>query len=260
MFTAVLDYATNSVRTLVAHCVDGTKLGLRHSHPTAALLLALCVALPGRSEPLPTDLQRYATEIARYEQEDRQRFPAKGGTLFVGSSTIRMWSTIARDFPAHSVINRGFGGARISEVTQNIHRIVFPYAPRQIVFFAGGNDLADGHAPEQAAADFRTFVQLVRKRLPEIPIAYIGIYHNPFRWIYREKFETANALIAEFCQRTPGLVFIETAGAFLGEDGFPRKSSFAEDQLHLNASGYNVLADLVRPHLHNQKKPGPNGR
>jgi lysophospholipase L1-like esterase len=228
-------------------------------HLCFALLLAAGVPRPGRTEPLPADLQRFATEIAGYEQADRWQFPDQGRILFLGSSTIRMWTTLAQDFPEHSVLNRGFGGARIAEITQNLDRIVFPYAPRQIVFFAGGNDLADGHSPEQAVADFRAFVAQVRQRLPKIPVIYIGIYHNPFRWIYRDKFETANALIAEFCQRTPGLVFLETAPSFLGEDGRPRRTHFAEDQLHLNASGYRVLSALLRPHLIKQHGPGAPG-
>ena len=213
------------------------------------LLLALCFPLLGRTEPLPTDLQRFATEIARYEQADASLPPATGQILFLGSSTIRMWQTLAQDFPAHRVINRGFGGARISEVTLNLNRIAVPYVPRQIVFFAGGNDLADGHSPEQVVADFQAFVEFARKQMPNIPITYIGIYHNPFRWHLREKFRAANDLLSAYCRRTPGVEFIETFPSFLGVDGRPRRELFAEDQLHLNAAGYAILAGLVRPHL-----------
>lgn len=223
-------------------------------------LLALSCSHVGRTEPLPSDLQRYATEIAAYELADRQQFPGGGQVLFLGSSTIRMWTTLAQDFPGSSVVNRGFGGARISEVTQNLDRIAFSYAPRQIVFFAGGNDLADGHYPEQALADFVAFVESVRQRLPETPIAYIGMYQNPFRWAYREKFNAANALIADFCRRTPGLAFIETAPSFLDADGLPDRKYFADDQLHLNASGYRILAATVRPYLTNLPTPSRSGR
>lgn len=213
------------------------------------LLLALCHPCLGRAEPLPTDLQRFATEIAAYERVDAAQPPAHGQIVFLGSSTIRMWQTLASDFPAQRVLNRGFGGARISEVTLNLSRIAVPYAPRQIVFFAGGNDLADGHAPEQALADFQAFVEFARKQMPNIPITYIGIYHNPFRWHLREKFHAANDLLSAYCQRTPGVEFIETIPAFLGADGRPRRELFAEDQLHLNAAGYAILAELVRPYL-----------
>jgi lysophospholipase L1-like esterase len=221
------------------------------------LLLALCLPFPGWTEPLPTDLQRFATEIAAYERADAAQPPDQGQILFLGSSTIRMWQTLAQDFPKHRVLNRGFGGARISEVTLNLNRIAVPYAPRQIVFFAGGNDLADGHAPEQAVADFQAFVELARMQMPDIPITYIGIYHNPFRWHLRETFHAANDLLTAYCRRTPGVEFIETSPTFLGVDGRPRKELFADDQLHLNTAGYKLLAELVRPHL--SKEPQSPG-
>ena len=221
------------------------------------LLLALSHPFLGRAEPLPTDLQRFATEIAAYQRADAAQPPAQGQIVFLGSSTIRMWQTLAQDFPAHRVLNRGFGGARISEVTLNFSRLAVPYAPRQIVFFAGGNDLADGHAPEQVLADFQAFVELARKQMPNIPITYVGIYHNPFRWHLRETFHAANDLLSAYCRRTRGVEFIETFPAFLGEDGRPRKELFADDQLHLNATGYRLLAELVRPHL--TKEPSSPG-
>ena len=52
---------------------------------------------------------RWEKEIAAYEASDRTNPPPKGGALFIGSSTIRLWKTLATDFPDHKVINRGFG-------------------------------------------------------------------------------------------------------------------------------------------------------
>ena len=44
--------------------------------------------------------------------------------LFVGSSSIRFWETLARDFKGTAVINRGFGGSRIADVTRYADRVV----------------------------------------------------------------------------------------------------------------------------------------
>ncbi|AOS44312.1 GDSL-like Lipase/Acylhydrolase [Lacunisphaera limnophila] len=201
------------------------------------------------AEPLPRDPQRFASEIMRYEEADAAQRPLPGQILFLGSSTIRLWVTLQEDFASFEVINRGFGGARLAEVTLNLQRIAFPYAPRQIVLFAGGNDLADGHSPEQVLADFQRFVEHTRRALPDVPISYIGIYHNPQRWHLRHKFRETNSLIANFCRHTPALEFIETYPSFLAADGKPSPALFAEDKLHLNAAGYKVLAALLCPHL-----------
>jgi hypothetical protein len=43
--------------------------------------------------------------------------PPKGGIIFTGSSSIRMWTSLKEDFPGLPVLNRGFGGSMIPEVT-----------------------------------------------------------------------------------------------------------------------------------------------
>src|SRR6266545_4413153 len=53
------------------------------------------------------DFGKWEKEIAAYEQLDRTHPPPTGALLFIGSSTIRLWKTLAQDFPGHRVINRG---------------------------------------------------------------------------------------------------------------------------------------------------------
>jgi len=85
----------------------------------AALLLSPAAALaqirpaptmrvPAR--PAPAEKPPFAAEIAAFEAKDAIRMPPKGGVLFLGSSSIRMWTDVAHDFPGRTVINRGFGG------------------------------------------------------------------------------------------------------------------------------------------------------
>ena len=62
---------------------------------------------------------------------------------------IRLWKTLAQDFPEYKVLNRGFGGCQIADCTYYADRIVVPYKPRLIVLRAGGNDIAAGKTSEQ---------------------------------------------------------------------------------------------------------------
>src|SRR4051812_12764767 len=64
---------------------------------------------------LPHNFARWEKEIAAFEAADRMNPPPKGGILFTGSSTIRLWKTLAQDYPQHKVINRGFGGSEIAD-------------------------------------------------------------------------------------------------------------------------------------------------
>ena len=71
---------------------------------------------------------KWEKDIQAFEQWDRKNsFPADA-VLFVGSSSIRMWET-RECFPDLPVINRGFGGSQIAEITPLVPRVVFPYRP-----------------------------------------------------------------------------------------------------------------------------------
>ena len=128
---------------------------------TAALVLSH-VATARQSAPSDNPFE---PEIRRYEAEDAKHPVAPGGIVFVGSSSIVRWKTLAQDFPHHHVINRGFGGSAVSDSVLFADRIVTPYQPKMVVFFAGSNDIASGKSAETVLKEFKT-------RLGRIGITY----------------------------------------------------------------------------------------
>jgi len=199
--------------------------------------------------------QRWEREIQAFEKADRANPPTQDAVVFVGSSTIRMWKTLAQDFPEYKVLNRGFGGCQIADCTWYADRIVLPYHPRLIVLRAGGNDLAAGKTPEQVRDDFLAFVAKVRAKLPKTRIAYLTINATPSRWANVEREKKANQLIKDCVVKGDNLDYIDTFDATMGADGKPRVELFAKDRLHFNAEGYKILAARVRDHLPNSSTP-----
>jgi CubicO group peptidase (beta-lactamase class C family)/lysophospholipase L1-like esterase len=197
----------------------------------------------------PTRFDRWEPEIAAYEAADRASPPAKGGILFIGSSTIRLWTTLQQDFPQYRVINRGFGGSEIVDSTHFAERIIFPYEPKQIFLRAGGNDIHNGRSPEEVAADFAAFVKKIHERLPDTEIAYIGVNPAPVRWDENEKYQTLNGLIRELADSMPRVSYVDAYDFPLDPEGKARTELFVADRLHLNAFGYDLLAERVRPFL-----------
>ncbi len=188
-------------------------------------------------------------EIKAFEKADRTQLPPTGAVLFVGSSTIRMWKTLDKDFPDQKVINRGFGGCQIADCVFYVDRIVAPYAPRLVILRAGGNDINAGKSPEQVFDDFKAFVIAVRAKLPKVRIAYMTINATPSRWANVEREKKLNRLVDAYIQANPALdlVYIDTFNATMGSNGRPREELFLMDRLHFNAAGYKMLADGVRP-------------
>ena len=216
------------------------------------MLVALWIAAPwcaALGAETNRNFARWEKEIATYEQMDRTNPPPQGALLFIGSSTIRLWKTLARDFPEQRVLNRGFGGSEIVDATHFAERIVFPYAPRMIFLGAGGNDLWAGKSPEQVFAEFKRFVEKIHGKLPATDIVFISLSPSIARWVRREEEKALNRMIAEYARGKDRLKYIETYSMVLGDDGQPRPELFVADKLHFNAAGYQLLADRVRPYL-----------
>jgi lysophospholipase L1-like esterase len=193
--------------------------------------------------------ERWEPEIKAFEAADRANPPPPGGVVFVGSSTIRFWKTLATDFPDQKVLNRGFGGCHVADCNVFADRIVTPYKPRLIVLRAGGNDIQAGKTPEQVRDDFKAFVETVRARLPGVRIAYMTINATPSRWANVDRERKTNQLIKDYIAQGKNLDYIDTFDATMGADGKPREELFVKDRLHFNPEGYKILAAVVRPHL-----------
>ncbi len=196
----------------------------------------------------PAKADRWEQAIRDFEAQDRKSAPAQGGIVFVGSSSIRLWK-LAESFPGLIAMNRGFGGSELADSVRYADRIVIPYRPRIVVLYAGDNDLASGKSPERVLADFKQFVAKVHAALPKTRIVYIGIKPSLSRWKLIDKVREANRRIKDFVAADPRLIFIDVEPPMLGPDGKPRPDLFQPDGLHVNAAGYKLWADLLRPHL-----------
>src|SRR6185503_5477682 len=114
----------------------------------------------------PHNSKQWETAIQAFEATDRTNPPPKNAIVFVGSSSIVRWKSLAADFPGLRVVNRGFGGSQLADSVNFADRIVIPYAPRQVVVYAGGNDL-NAHKPAEIVfGDFVALMEKLRKNLP----------------------------------------------------------------------------------------------
>ena len=208
---------------------------------------------PGRARnryAAARDYTKFEKEVAAYEAADRQKPPEKGGILFIGSSTIRLWKTLPADFPDHPVINRGFGGTEIVDSTHFADRLIFPHEPKQIFLRAGGNDIHAGRLPKEVAADFAEFVRVVHARLPKTEILYIALSPAPARWGEADKNRELNRLIRELALNMPRVGYVDAYDISLTPEGrAARPELFMKDRLHFAPEGYKLLANRVGPFL-----------
>ncbi len=227
-------------------------------HPLRTLLCALALlsvhvhaATPHTAPQVPAQVSNAAWEddMQRFAASDAQQPPPKHGIVFVGSSSIRFWDSLAQDFPGKPVINRGFGGSEVRDSTWYADRIVLPYAPRQVVLYAGDNDLNSGRTPEQVRDDVLAFVTRIRRDLPKARISYLSIKPSPSRAHLLPAIVTANRLIKDALAPLPRVDYVDVYTPMLDASGKPRPELFREDMLHMTADGYAIWRKAVAPVL-----------
>lgn len=240
---------TNTTPLLFAYTRSVSRVGAPKAwlRPTAGWALALLLAIAAAATAHAQD--RWQADLDRFAETDRQHAPAADAVLFVGSSSIRLWPDLAHDFPQVPTINRGFGGSRLADVTRLAERIVAPYRPRQVVIYAGDNDLAEGLTPEQVAADYVRLVRRLRELLPDVPLAYVAIKPSPARVALLDAAREANRRIREQATPGPAVDYIDVFTPMIDAAGRPRAELFGPDGLHLNAAGYALWAERIAPHL-----------
>jgi lysophospholipase L1-like esterase len=223
-----------------------------------ALLTTSCAQLPPglATPPAAVDpaalsaASRWQHELGAFAQADRDRPVAPGGIVFVGSSSIRMWSTLAQDFPQQpGLVNRGFGGSTLADIALLAEPLVVRLRPAQVLLYAGDNDLAEGRSPAQVAADFARFVAVVRAALPRVRIDYIAIKPSPLREALTPQMREANALIEARTRTLPNTGYIDVFTPMLDPAGRPRAELFIADRLHLNEAGYRLWQSAIGPRL-----------
>jgi lysophospholipase L1-like esterase len=210
--------------------------------PSLLLAFVSCVACAA-----VTPHSYWETAIAAFEASDRANPPPQNAVLFIGSSSIEHWKSLAADFPELKVVNRGFGGTVIADSTYFADRIVAPYHPRAIVMYAGDNDLHEGLTPEQVRDEFAAFVQKARAVDPGVPIAFVSTKPSMAFKALLPQIKQSNALIRAYAATQKDVTYLDIFTPMLGADGQPQWKWFGPDGLHMNRTGYALWIGIIRP-------------
>jgi len=220
-----------------------------------AAILAVVVSIflnQNKAQSFNEDPAFWEAEIQGIEARYNGDYP-QDGIVFIGSSSIRKWKTLADDMQPFTALNHGFGGSKIKDSTHYLDRLVFPFNPQAVVVFAGTNDVngveGASKTSEQVYQGFVEFVDAVRAEEPEMPIYYISISPSNARWKVWADANEANQRISAYCETQDKVTFINTTEQLLGADGKPNKDLYVFDGLHLNADGYAVWTSIIKPVL-----------
>lgn len=208
--------------------------------------LALCafqgaaIAAPPNADPVFP----FAREVEAFAKADSGHPIAPDSTLFIGSSSIRLWDT-ASSFPDMATLNRGFGGASTPHVLHYYERLRPPGKPKAIVVYVGENDLAGGATPDKVSNDLLTLLKRLRADYARAPIACLSLKPSPLRWTLWPKMMLVNQAVMAAAGKMR-VDYLDVGSSLLAPDGLPDASLFRTDGLHMNARGYARWTQTVR--------------
>ncbi|MCR9106296.1 MAG: GDSL-type esterase/lipase family protein [Gammaproteobacteria bacterium] len=203
------------------------------------------------SKAMSEDPLVWEADIAALEKKTAGRFAPGEGVVFVGSSSIRLWSTLEQDMAPIPVIQHGFGGAKIQDVVHYADRLITNYQPRAVVVFVATNDITPEAAkpPRVVLAAYQALIEKIRRENADLPVFYIAITPSILRWSVWDVAQQVNALIAQWSKTQRNLYVIDTGAALLNADGEPDDSNYVIDGLHLSEAGYRIWTRLIKPPL-----------
>lgn len=195
-------------------------------------------------------LDKFESSIIKFEEEDKSIGYDSKTILFTGSSSVKMWKSLESDMSPIPVINRGFGGSTIPEVTYFADRLILPHRPEIIVFYCGENDLANDHTKASLALEnFKAFHSFMKENLPATKVFFIAIKPAISRWKYWAKMTEANEKIETYINEVDDYYFIDTASKMLDKNGIVLQDIFIKDNLHMNEKGYSIWTGVIKPIL-----------
>ncbi|MEP7110823.1 MAG: GDSL-type esterase/lipase family protein [Ferruginibacter sp.] len=190
-------------------------------------------------------------EVQTFKKHDSSSFPPKHAILFAGSSSFTKWVDVQDYFPGYTIVNRAFGGSSLPDLIRYAKDIIFPYQPKQIIIYCGENDLAGSDTVTSGIVfnRFKQLFQLIRSRLPGVPVAYVSMKPSPSRERLWPEMKEANLMIKNYLRTKQHTAFIDVYHKMFNKDGKVMRDIFIEDNLHMNAKGYAIWQKIIKPYL-----------
>ncbi len=201
---------------------------------------------------LPTyPLNRFDSDVANLSQKNKVE-SNQHKILFYGSSSIVAWqnSSLMVDMAPMQIVGNGFGGSTFPELSYYQSLLVNPYNPKSIVVYCE-NDLFNGGGKtvQQTFDDFAILITRLHKQSSDTKIYMLSLKPSPARRTAWTSVKKLNGMIEKFCVNKSYIQYIDISTAMFLPNGQIDGTIFISDSLHMNAKGYAIWRDIVKPIL-----------
>jgi len=195
--------------------------------------------------------------IANFEAEDKTNPPPQNAVLFLGDSNIRLWNTLAEDMRPLDVFSRGFGGAKIIDLSYYVNRLVTPYKPKAIVVYIGSNDFttAYGNKAKTLAQVKPLYLQLLDRlngAAADAKIIIVALKPTTQNWPLWPELQQVNQFLQQLAEQREEVFFVDANASLLTSGAIPDTTLLLSDGRHNNAEGYKVWGAAIKAFITNK--------
>ncbi len=171
---------------------------------------------------------------------------SKPTIVFTGSSSVRIWHDIQESFPEHQIVNSGFGGSQASDLLLFSKELILNYSPKKVFIYEGDNDISAGKDSKEILQDIAAIISKIRAQNPSTKVVLISAKPSIARWNLKRNYKRLNRKFKRLSKKDADLLYIDVWKPMLAGRKL-KKDLFIEDGLHMNAKGYAIWYESIKP-------------
>jgi lysophospholipase L1-like esterase len=183
---------------------------------------------------------------------------SKGQIVFIGDSITDLYPLdnyyVDLDLATY---NRGIGGDTTSGVLNRLEVSLFDIKPSKIVLMIGTNDINGNVQTPKILANYNEILTKIKRELPDTQIYCVSIipqnlaletYSNIKVEETTKTILEINAQLKQMTENEANVTYIDLF-PLLADDNNMLIEEYSDDGLHLNAAGFEVWTNLLKPYL-----------
>lgn len=189
----------------------------------------------------------------RLSTYDTEKYVAEGRTLFAGDSfldTDEFFTNFSTFYGDKNVFSMGISATTADDWYFYSQKLIIPYAPENVVFHIGTNDINDDKcSANQAYKRLVNLFESIHEVLPSTHIYIMGIEPSiSFAQNLDMELET-NEKTKKYCEDNASwMTYLDTPSLFSNEDG-TAKGEMLRDGLHPKLENYHLIVDKIAEKL-----------
>ncbi len=181
-----------------------------------------------------------------------QPVPMDDPVLFIGSSSIRFWGDdLQSDLAEVGALGRGFGGAKINDISHYSAQLLAPFRPRALAIYIGANDIsasfrAKAISNDEAEKRYRQMLATIKALVGKTPIYMIALkptIRAHERWSVIQAF---NKRLEQIATQDEQLQYIDANSGLWNKAGEPLSDALLFDGAHLRRQGYLIWGEAIK--------------